>query len=221
MHTSESDDAGQVQAVCITTSVQARSVVDDSASGINKRPVDRIAIRRFGVDGDKVLDTAHHGGVDKAVYAYAAEDAAWWSTQLQTEIPAGRFGENLQTLGIDVTGALIGERWGIGNSVVVEVSEPRIPCQTFQHHMDDRSGWVKAFMAAGRPGAYLRVIEGGQVHPDMPVTVLSRPDHGVSIGRWFVASDPDDAQALLDAQTEEWSIGPALRRAVDHVLGGG
>jgi MOSC domain-containing protein YiiM len=62
--------------------------------------------------------------VDQAVYAYAAEDAAWWDQG------PGRFGENLTTEGIDVTGAVIGEHWRVG-AVLLEVSVPRIPGTTF------------------------------------------------------------------------------------------
>ena len=50
---------------------------------------------------------------------------------------AGNFGENLTTEGLDVTGAIIGERWRIGSDgVLLEVSAPRIPCRTFQGFLD-------------------------------------------------------------------------------------
>ncbi len=50
------------------------------------------------------------------------------------------FGENLTTTGIDVTDARIGDRWRVGDEVVLEVSVPRIPCRTF-------AGWLAS--AAG------------------------------------------------------------------------
>jgi len=51
------------------------------------------------VEGDSILDTAHHGGPDKAAYAYAREDAAWWASELGRDVPPGSFGENLSTSG--------------------------------------------------------------------------------------------------------------------------
>ncbi len=45
---------------------------------------------------------------------------------------------------------------------MVQVTSPRIPCVTFQSWMDEPH-WVKRFAAAGRPGAYLRVLAEGTV----------------------------------------------------------
>jgi MOSC domain-containing protein YiiM len=213
----QSDGAGSVTAVCITMAVKPRTASTKALTGIDKRAVGAVTLTATGVEGDRVLDTRFHGGVDKAVYAYADEDADWWAAQLGTEIPPGRFGENLRTRGIDVTGAIIGERWEIGD-VLLEVSEPRVPCATFQHHMDDRSGWVRRFTQAGRTGAYLRVLQEGEVAAGAPVVVRDRPSHGISIGKWFADADADAAQALLAAQSEDWAMAEALHAQVDDLL---
>ena len=89
----------------------------------------------------------HHGGADQAVYAYAREDLDVWAAKLRRPLPNGIFGENLTTIGIDVNGALIGERWLIGRSLLLEVSCPRIPCTTFQGWLGE-PGWLKRFMRA-------------------------------------------------------------------------
>jgi MOSC domain-containing protein YiiM len=47
--------------------------------------------------------------------------------------------------------------------------------------------WVKTFARAYRPGAYLRVLEPGDVWAGDPVTVEDRPAHGVTIARAFRA----------------------------------
>src|SRR3712207_9252150 len=48
-------------------------------SAIWKQPVEgRVAVRGVNVDGDDQADRRVHGGPDKAVYAYAAEDTRWW-----------------------------------------------------------------------------------------------------------------------------------------------
>jgi MOSC domain-containing protein YiiM len=153
-----------------------------------------------GLVGDQIFDVAHHGGDDQAVYVYAREELDLWAAELGRELPSGVFGENLTTRGIDVTGVLIGERWRVGEQVVLEVAVPRIPCGTFAHWMADQ-GWIKRFTAAARPGAYLRVIVPGQVEAGDPIVVDSRPDHDVTIGLTFRALtlEPELLPRLLAA----------------------
>jgi MOSC domain-containing protein YiiM len=178
-------------------------------TGIDKRPVDGpVKVTApgpkgggaVGLSGDHAYDVAHHGGADQAVYAYAREALDHWAAELDRELPPGVFGENLTTTGVDVDGALIGERWRIGTELVLEVSCPRIPCATFAGWMD-LPGWNKRFMRAARPGAYLRVVHPGAVQRGDPVEVLSRPDHGVTIALCFRAFtlEPDLLPLLLPA----------------------
>src|SRR5439155_10585492 len=124
---------------------------DVGTTAIDKRPVEGpVAVTvpgpkgtgEVGIAGDRVHDVNHHGGPDQAVYAYAREDLDEWAAQLGRELPGGVFGENLTTSGLDVNGALIGERWRIGADVVLEVAVPRIPCGTFQGWMAE-AGWIK------------------------------------------------------------------------------
>lgn len=165
---------------------------DLDRTAIDKRGVDgRVRVRPAdaggaGLEGDQVVDTRHHGGADQAVYAYAVEDLRWWAGELGRELTPGTFGENLTTVGLDVTGAVIGERWRVGSSgLLLEVTVPRIPCRTFQGWMDEPH-WVKRFSAHGAPGAYLRVAVEGDVGAGDDVEVMVRPDHGVTVGDVFV-----------------------------------
>ena len=77
----------------------------------------------------------------------------------------GQFGENLTTAGIDVNEAELGERWRIGDTVVLEVASIRTPCSDFKAWMGrcgyDETAWVKRFAAEARPGPYLRVLVPG------------------------------------------------------------
>ncbi|MFE2286948.1 MOSC domain-containing protein [Streptomyces sp. NPDC059443] len=139
-----------------------------------------------GVEGDAVCDLRHHGGDHQAVYAYAREDLDWWERELDRELPGGIFAENFTTSGVDVNGALLGERWRVGSGLVLEVASARIPCRTFQGALGERS-WVKRFTQEARPGAYLRVIEEGSVSPGDSIEVLYRPDHEVTVEFWFRA----------------------------------
>lgn len=183
-------------------------------TAIDKRSLTgRVPVRVLGLQGDRQMDTEHHGGRDKAVYAYAAEDAAWWSGQLGREVAPGQFGENLTTTGLDVTGALIGELWRIGGpeGAVVEVTQPRLPCLTFQEWMGEPQ-WVKRFTQHGAPGAYLRVVDEGRVGAGDPIEVVHRPAHGISIGTVFARIEPDVGRRLLAlADDGELDMAPSLR----------
>src|SRR6185312_1377604 len=120
-----------------------------------------------------------HGDYEQALYAYAREDLDWWVERLGRELASRTFGENITTSGLEVTGGLIGEVWRRG-SAVVQVTSPRIPCAVFAGWMDERQ-WVKRFADAGRTGAYLRVLEQGQVGAGDPAEVLARPAVRVTI----------------------------------------
>ena len=169
-------------------------------TAIWKAPVEGpIRLSGVNLDGDDQADREVHGGPDKAVYAYAAEDLDWWTSRLGRPVTPGTFGENLTTRGIDLADALVGERWSIG-SAILEVTQPRTPCYKLGIRMGDRR-FPAAFAAAGRPGAYLRIVEEGSLLAGDPIRVLSRPDHGVTIGLVSRAyhSDHRLAPRLLDA----------------------
>ncbi|MYV39463.1 MOSC domain-containing protein [Streptomyces sp. SID1328] len=167
----------------------------EGVTGIDKRPVEgpvRVAapgpkgVGGSGLAGDAVCELRHHGGNDQAVYAFAREDLDDWERELGRSLSNGFFGENLTTEGLDVSGALIGERWRIGSGVVLEVTSGRIPCRTFQGHMAE-PGWVKRFTRKAVTGAYLRVIEPGEIRAGDAVEIVHRPDHGVTAATQFRA----------------------------------
>jgi MOSC domain-containing protein YiiM len=165
-------------------------------TGIDKRPATCAVQLRApgpkdtglgsGLVGDALLDHDHHGGDDQAVYAYAREDLDWWEAEVGHPLAGGVFGENLTTAGLDVTGALIGERWRVGAIAVLEVAVPRIPCGTFARWMQEQR-WQKRFTIRAAPGAYLRVIVPGEVRGGDEIAVVDRPDHDVTIGVTFRA----------------------------------
>ncbi|WP_328537173.1 MOSC domain-containing protein [Streptomyces sp. NBC_00344] len=168
---------------------------DGGLTGVDKRPVTG-PVRVFapgpkgvggsGVEGDSVCDLRFHGGDARAVYAYAREDLDSWERELGRPLAEGSFAENLTTSGIDVSGALIGERWRIGSDVVLEVTGGRVPCRTFQGHIGER-GWVRRFTRAGAPGALLRVIEPGEFTAGDPIEIVHRPGHDITVALLFRA----------------------------------
>ncbi|MGW2641338.1 MOSC domain-containing protein [Streptomyces sp. NPDC001348] len=168
----------------------------EGLTGIDKRPVDgpvRVAapgpkgVGGSGLAGDAVCSLRDHGGNDQAVYAYAREDLDAWERELDRSLANGCFGENITTVGLDVSGALVGERWRIGSEVVLEVTSGRIPCRTFQGHLAER-GWVRRFTRKGVTGAYLRVIEPGEIRAGDPIEIVHRPDHDVTVSLEFRAT---------------------------------
>lgn len=189
--------------------------------------VGRVAVRGVNLVGDEQADRESHGGPDKAVYAYAVEDYGWWSEELGDDIGPGTFGENLTLAGVDVTGAIVGERWDIGSSVF-EVCQPRTPCGKLGVRMGDPR-FPRRFAAAGRPGAYLRIHAEGDVGPGDEVRITHRPAHGLTVGGVELAFSGDRAllpRLLLAPELAvsrlTWAMERAareLRRAPDdHAL---
>ncbi|WP_326563430.1 MOSC domain-containing protein [Micromonospora peucetia] len=182
-------------------------------SGIDKRPVEGpVLLGVDGVAGDFIGERAHHGGPDQAVYAYAEEDAAWWSAEIGRSIRPGGFGENLTTYAVDVTDAVIGERWAVG-SALLQVTKPRTPCTTFAGFWGVPD-LIKRFTVRATPGAYLRVLHEGEVGAGDPVEVVDRPAHGVTIGEVFRAMslEPELLPRLLDAPDLPEQIQEKVRR---------
>lgn len=189
-------------------------------TAIDKRPVPGpVRVTRLGLVGDRQMDTASHGGVDQALYAYAAEDARWWGAELGREIRPGQFGENLTLQAVDVSAAVIGQRWRIGgdrpDAVEVVVRAPRTPCQTFARTMDEPH-WVKRFAERGAVGAYLAVAREGVVSAGDPVEVLFTPEHGVGIREVFHMERADPTR--LAALATEPDLHPELVSRLARLL---
>jgi MOSC domain-containing protein YiiM len=166
----------------------------DVLTSIFKDPVaGRVAVQGVNLAGDDQADRSLHGGTDKAVYAYAQEDLDWWSACLGVPLAPGVFGENLTVAEMAVTGAVIGERWRV-NDVLLEVCAPRTPCYKLGIRMGE-DGFPRLFAAAGRPGAYLRILAAGTVGTGDAVTVKHRPSHGVTVGAVADAYHRDHSRA--------------------------
>src|SRR3954449_1638408 len=148
-------------------------------TAIWKSPVEgRVPLRGVNLRGDDQADRTVHGGPDKAIYAYGAEDTELWEEELESSLGPGAFGENLTVRGIPVSEAVIGERWAVG-SALLEVAQPRLPCFKLGLRMGDPR-FLRRFAVANRPGAYLRILGEGDIGAADRIDVVRRPAHGVT-----------------------------------------
>lgn len=205
--------AGTVEAVCTGQVEEFEAGGRTATTAIRKSPVDRVVrITTDGVEGDHIANRESHGGALRTVYAYAAEDRAFWERQLGRDLAPGAFGENLATEGIDVTGARPGERWRVGDALL-EVTTLRTPCFKLAWALDE-PGIERSFQRAARPGAYLTVIEEGEVAAGDPVQVVrTREDHGITLGVLAHAFHND--RRLRDDVLDELDLLPP--DVADHV----
>ncbi|GAA2745693.1 MOSC domain-containing protein [Terrabacter aerolatus] len=191
-------------------------------TAIDKQAVDAFEVRDpgpkhgglgSGVVGDEVGNPKHHGGALQAVYAYPREDLDFWEQQVGRPLRAGEFGENVTTVGLDATHALVGELWHI-DDVVLRVEVPRIPCSTFAAHMAEPR-WVRRFTEEGRTGAYLSVVAPGVVRTGAPVRV-ERPTHDIDLLLLFRAFTGDLAAArrVVDARVVHAEVQAGLEETL-------
>ena len=191
-------------------------------SAIWKQPVDgRIPVRGVNLQGDDQADRRVHGGSDKAVYAYATEDYAWWAVELGRQMAPGTFGENLTTEGIDLATCVIGQKWHVGTAIL-EVAQPREPCFKLGMRMGDAE-FVERFAASGRSGAYLRIRGSGDIGAgDLIVTELPHAP-GLTVGD-LVSARAEASVELLERIASNNDVPEGWRtlavRRLDR-LGGG
>lgn len=179
----------------------------DRTTGIDKRPAPKLTVAAPGPDygdgsgvaGDVIGDDKHHGGAQKAVYAFAREELDYWQERLGRTLADGAFGENLTTRGVDVSQLLINQRMRLGTAEL-EVSVPRSPCRTFADWVGE-PGWVRKFTDRGDCGAYFRVVEPGEIRAGDELELIGAPPHGITMGMAFAAKMGDAAlaRAIMEA----------------------
>lgn len=188
-------------------------------TAIDKRAVaGAVNVHALGLTGDIQASRKHHGGPTKALYAYSQEDADFWTQQLGREVTPGLFGENLRVGGIDASHAVIGERWAVGDQVVLEVTMPRTPCVNFARYLGERS-WVRRFAEANRVGTYLSVVTRGSICAGDTIRVVSAPEHGITAAQVYAGLDEGQAHALLDAGASgQIALTPQVRKSALQAL---
>ena len=149
-------------------------------TAIAKEPaLGRVRAGRTNLDGDRQADLRVHGGPDKAVYAYDLSGYAHWERELGRPLPYGQFGENLTVEGLPETEVRIDDVYRVGGALL-QVSQPRSPCFKLAIHMG-RPDFPSAFLASGRTGFYLRVLEEGDVGARDPIALVERDPRALTI----------------------------------------
>jgi MOSC domain-containing protein YiiM len=180
-------------------------------TGIFKEAVaGRVAIRRLNLEGDRQADLTVHGGPEKAVYVYPGEYYHFWREQFpEMKLPWGMFGENLTLEGLRDDTVHIGDQFRIGSTLVV-VTQPRMPCYKLGLKFG-RNDILKRFLASGRTGFYLAVVEEGDVSAGDLITLVKRDKYAVSVAEitQLFVSDKGNLQALrrvaiLETLPESW-----------------
>ena len=183
----------KVLAICV-----GQSVASDAKSGVTgyfKKPQSgAVEVTADGLVGDFIGDLDHHGGVDQAVYIFGDADRVWWQDKLRRDCPAGFFGENLLISDVQSADLCLGDIFQIGD-VMLQITSPRIPCVTYASVIKDKSA-MKDFYAAGRPGAYARVLTAGRIAADDEVALIPYVGERITIAEnmaAYRANFPDTA----------------------------
>ena len=152
-------------------------------SAFDKRSVTGlVTVTAFGIHGDSVADTKHHGGPDKAILCYAARHYPLWQHELpQLPIGHGGFGENLTLADADESTVCIGDRYETANCAF-EISQPRQPCWKIARRWGLKT-LTKYVAQTGRTGWYVRVIQGGELASGETMVRTERPHPEWTVAR--------------------------------------
>ena len=128
-------------------------------------------------DKEAYVSSQVHGGELKAVYIYAADHYDHWRSELNRDLPHGQFGENLTVAGALEDVVRIGDTLRVGGALLA-VTQPRMPCYKLDIKMEQPE-FMKQFLASGRTGFYVRVLEEGEIGAGDEMSVIetdaSRP----------------------------------------------
>ncbi len=191
-------------------------------SAIFKEPIaGPVWLTRTGLTGDGQADLTVHGGLEKAVLAYAASHYAFWRQRLEREdVGPGAFGENWALSGGAEEHTCIGDVLRVGGARV-QVSQPRQPC------WKPARRWARRDLAlliqeTGRTGWYFRVLEEGPVREGDALELLERPFPAFTItfaNHAMHGHAPDTAAALSECPALSPGWRESLRRRAHGTRG--
>lgn len=174
-------------------------------TGIYKAPVSEpIYLEKEAVKGDEVSDRNVHGGIYKACYLFSADHYPYWKDLYPNlDWNYGMFGENLTVSGLDETRIRIGDIYKIGTAIV-QVTQPREPCFKFGVKFKNQEV-LKQFIAHGRPGTYIKILEEGHVTINDKLILIEQAKNSLTITQLFnlyYAKDKDQSLLKLAVNNE-------------------
>lgn len=209
--------------VSVNVSLPAEVRYRDEAvkTGIFKKPVaGAVRAGMYNLEGDGQADLHNHGGLHKAVYAYALDHYAYWREVLGREdLDHGQFGENLTISGLDESERCIGDRLQIG-SAQFAITQPRVPCYKLGIRLGDER-MPRLFAQSARTGFYLRVLREGVIEAGDAVDVIEAGYREVAIKPLFEAymnRGGKEAASILRRALEVPELSPEWRAQIEKRL---
>ncbi len=173
-----------------------------------------------GFEDDEVADRAHHGGIDKAVFANSYENYAHWATFLGLErLPFGALSENLTIVGLQEANVMLGDVHEIG-SAILQVTQPRKPCWKISRRWN-HTAFTNEIFTSGLSGWYYRVVKEGVIGTGDAVHIVSQEACSISIldaNRAFL--EPTHFAMTLERILTLSSIAPSYRDSLIKRLNG-
>jgi len=167
-------------------------------TGIFKKPVQgSVRLRKLNLEGDKQADLKVHGGVDKAVYAYAGEHYDYWRQELpDMSLPWGMFGENFTTEGMFEETVNIGDQFKVGTANLI-ATQPRMPCYKLGVKFGSMD-MIKRFLASGLTGVYFKVMKEGELEQGDEIKLIKKAENSVTVKDIvrIYTIDKDDIQTI-------------------------
>ncbi len=163
---------------------------DGRLTAIFKQPIQhRVHVGAEGLDGDVQADRRVHGGPEKAVHQFPADNYARLKQavpELAERFVPGAIGENISTAGYAEADVCIGDVYALGTARI-QLCQPRTPCWKIDARFGVE-GLAKTIQVAGVSGWYYRVLEEGEVAVGDEWRLLERNPEPFSVERfWQIA----------------------------------
>lgn len=183
-----------------------------------------VAVLAEHLAGDGQADLRHHGGPDKAVYAYPSEHYPYWAGHVPREkLVPGAFGENLTTAGLLESEVRLGDCFRVGSAVLM-ARQPRLPCFKLNIRFDDEQ-MVRRFQQAGRSGIYFSIVQPGTLQAGDALALVQRSEFAVTIQQvvdnyYLPEKDLPAIRALLAVPFLRPSLREQFRAILDEATKG-
>ncbi len=154
-------------------------------TGIFKYPVSEpLFLEKESVAQDTISNRKVHGGVHKACYLFSMDQYPYWKGLYpDLKWDWGMFGENLTVEGLDEAQIRIGDIFRIG-SALVQVSQSREPCYKLGVRFGNQD-ILRQFIDHGYSGAYVRVLEEGQVQTGDILQLEQASENSLTVKQFF------------------------------------